>query len=136
MILAPSGMTIRTLNRTDAERQADALLAVDAIGWTRENLLTDLPDKWQLSFAMWPGPVGYAILSRKPSGVHLHHLAVREELRNQGLGSRMIAECLARGVVTLKVHHANAGAIRLYQKHGFVLASEGEYRWMTVLDPH
>lgn len=118
-----------------AERDAEAILAIDPIGWTRDNLLFDLPEKWALSFVVWPGLTAYAVLSRKETGVHLHHLAVSPNIRGNGLGARMLAECLYRGVRTLKVHRTNRGAIRFYERHGFEFTSGGEYRWMRLGAP-
>lgn len=54
-------------------------------------------------------------------------LAVRDEFRNQGIGSALMDEftvrCLARKVssIELEVRKSNAGAIRFYERLGFTI---------------
>lgn len=54
-------------------------------------------------------------------------LAVRDEFRNQGIGSILMDEfttrCLARKVISieLEVRKSNAGAIRFYERLGFTI---------------
>lgn len=95
--------------------------------WTAENLLRELPEKWRLSLiAMEHGtPAAYAVISRKPQSVHLHHLIVGPGHRGGGLGGRLLRRWLdaarAEGVslATLKVHDSNARALDFYRAHGF-----------------
>lgn len=79
-------------------------------------------------------PVGYAVLSVKPSSAswdvgerigELETLAVSPEARGQGVGSRLIAACRERlraeGITHwgVAVVEANAEATRLYERVGF-----------------
>ena len=123
-------MMIRTLTKEEAERYVDSILGIGAEGWTRDHLLLDLPDKWTLSFAAWPGPMAYAILSRKPTGVHLHHFVVAPNEREHGVGAIMIKEAIRRAgdSISLKVFRNNNIAIRFYKSHSFEIIDErGEY---------
>jgi len=60
--------------------------------------------------------------------IHINNLAVRPELRGQGLASRLLAEVmtemerLGATSATLEVRRSNAPALLLYAKAGFVEA--------------
>jgi len=60
--------------------------------------------------------------------IHINNLAVRPELRGQGLASRLLAEVMAEAALsgahhaTLEVRRSNLPALRLYAKAGFVEA--------------
>lgn len=66
--------------------------------------------------------------------VHIFRIAVDPEWRRQGIGSRLVRECLqaahSRGVTAavLEVRPSNAEAIQLYRKFGFqVIATRPGY---------
>jgi GNAT superfamily N-acetyltransferase len=70
-------------------------------------------------------PVGRCYLLPGPTEIKLLDLAVRERLRGQGIGSsvldRLCSVAERAGVpLRLTVWQANAGAIRLYRRLGFV----------------
>jgi ribosomal protein S18 acetylase RimI-like enzyme len=137
-------VVIRGLGKDELAANIDRFVAVagDVPGeyWTAENFLRELPEKWTLSLAAWHGeiPVGYAILSRRPSGaVHLHHFMIAAGARDHGLGGRLLAAALARcreqscPEVTLKVATDSVAAQRFYLRHGFAdEGREGDYRKM------
>lgn len=60
--------------------------------------------------------------------IHINNLAVRPELRGQGLASRLLTDVMAELAVagatraTLEVRRSNVPALRLYAKAGFVEA--------------
>lgn len=60
--------------------------------------------------------------------IHINNLAVRPELRGQGLASRLLADVMAESAglggvsATLEVRRSNTPALRLYAKAGFVEA--------------
>jgi len=68
----------------------------------------------------------FASLQREVEG-RILIFAIQPELRNRGLGSRMLREfllvCLSRGMraVTLEVRVSNESAIRFYTRHGYRL---------------
>ena len=114
----------------DAHEAAFLAIARDVQGeyWAREHFLRDLPEKWQLSFAVMidDEPVGYAIMSRPEAGrVHLHHLMLRADKRGQGIGQRMLMQCRSHAqaagarTLSLKVAAGADRARRLYCAHGF-----------------
>lgn len=60
--------------------------------------------------------------------IHINNLAVRPELRGQGLASRLLADVMVEAALagahhaTLEVRRSNLPALRLYAKAGFVEA--------------
>lgn len=68
---------------------------------------------------------GFCAFWRVAEQIHINNLAIRPELRGQGLGSRLlhavIAEARRLGAsrATLEVRRSNVQAIRLYQRAGF-----------------
>ena len=60
--------------------------------------------------------------------IHINNLAVRPDLRGQGLGSRLLADVMAESArmgaesATLEVRRSNTPALRLYAKAGFTEA--------------
>jgi len=60
--------------------------------------------------------------------IHINNLAVRPELRGQGLASRLLAGVMAESArmgadsATLEVRRSNTPALRLYAKAGFIEA--------------
>lgn len=109
--------------------------------WEREHFLYDLPQKWDLSFALFfRGKLaGYAILSRKnDSTVHLHHFMLEPDSRGLGIGGRMMGEVERRArdagaaTLSLKFRAGNIRARRFYERFGLGLSGpEGGYRMMT-----
>lgn len=128
---------IKTLSKPLVEKHMAALIAIAADVpneyWTEEHFFAERPRKWELSFGVWKERlVGYAILSQSVH-VHIHHFMIARPERNRGLGKIMIEEAITRAgdtPLTLKVHKDNHGAIRFYQRHGFVKTNENEYIFM------
>lgn len=66
--------------------------------------------------------------------VHIHRIAVSPEWRRQGIGSRLVGECLQRArrrgvtAVVLEVRPSNTEAVALYRRFGFqVIATRPGY---------
>lgn len=96
-------------------------ISSDVSPWTAENFLRDAPRKWDLSFALWTTiPVAYCIMSERESVIHIHQFMVAPHVRNAGVGASLLAEAEARGASSLKVNPSNTGAIRFYERHGWV----------------
>ena len=59
--------------------------------------------------------------------VHIHHIAVRRDLRRMGIATRLMQEMIRRAIVndgrwgTLEVRPSNVAAIHFYEKLGFVI---------------
>ncbi|MDX2066733.1 MAG: ribosomal protein S18-alanine N-acetyltransferase [Fimbriimonadaceae bacterium] len=72
---------------------------------------------------------GYVDVWMVVDEAHITNVAVREELRRNGIGRRLVRigleEAKARGAVaaTLEVRASNAPAIQLYEQMGFVRAA-------------
>lgn len=109
--------------------------------WEQEHFLHDLPQKWELSFAVFSRDklAGYAILSRKDdSSVHLHHFMLGPDSRGLGIGGRMMEEVERRArdagaaTLSLKFRTGNIRVQRFYERCGLQLSGpEAGYRMMT-----
>ena len=128
--MAPgASLRIDTLTVDRARELADVLLSMNADStwddWTASQLLSDRQEKWVRSLIAYVDerPVGWAVASRTPTSVHLHHLVVAPEMRGGGIGKELVLALLERnrdaGRFTLKVHRSNAAAARFYRRLGF-----------------
>ena len=66
--------------------------------------------------------VAYYCLSEEADGFELDDFYVLPEYRNRGIGTRILSRCVAglKKPVWLYVFSENHGAIRLYERFGFV----------------
>ncbi|MCX6250380.1 MAG: N-acetyltransferase [Bacteroidetes bacterium] len=95
--------------------------------WTRENFLSDLPDKWLLSIFAESDrkTAGFSINSHKEDALHIHYFFVFKEYRKLFLGNKMLDHCvkiakendLSR--LTLKCNFENYKAVNFYFRNGF-----------------
>lgn len=108
----------------------------DYSDWGPEQFLSELPDKYALSFIVLDdGIAGYSVMSRKwPGRVHIHHFMIDPKKRNLGFGQIMLCEAARRAgnlPLSLKVPPFNVGAIRFYERHGFAIEKqEADSYWM------
>jgi ribosomal-protein-alanine N-acetyltransferase len=70
------------------------------------------------------GLVGYCVCSRYDTVWHIMNVAVAPEHRREGIATELLADLFARvdepePRFTLEVRRSNAGAIALYERHGF-----------------
>lgn len=125
---------LQPLSKSEAIDYLPQLMVIDAktLGepWGPEQWLMNLPSKWKLSWLLlYKGrPIGFLIASRKESALHIHRFAVAVKERGKGIGMLLIASAAQRALeqgclnITLKVHHANPGAIVFYTRLGFAAA--------------
>jgi ribosomal protein S18 acetylase RimI-like enzyme len=143
---AAAGTRLEPLTRARAEELADELLAMSADSdwddWDRTNLLSDRPAKWDLSLLVTESgePVAWAVVSRTPESLHLHHIVVSPARRSSGVGALLVRELIERvapGRLTLKVHPDNVAAARFYERLGFTEgpASPSGYRSYAIDTP-
>jgi ribosomal-protein-alanine N-acetyltransferase len=77
-------------------------------------------------------PVGFLVAWHVVDELHVLNVATAMSERRRGVGSRLVDEALAYAkaqsvrLVLLEVRRSNEPAIRLYEKHGFVLAGVRE----------
>ena len=66
--------------------------------------------------------VAYFCLTNEPEGTEFDDFYVLEDYRNCGIGTKVLEHCLqyAEKTVYLYVFTRNVGAIRLYERFGFV----------------
>jgi GNAT superfamily N-acetyltransferase len=127
-----------------AAQLGPALLALNADSdwetWTLENLLADLPDKWQLSWLAMHGetPVGYIISSWRDGELRAHHMAVASSWRGQNVGRNLIgriALCAKeRGAlqITAKVPSRDQRAIRFHELCGWQVTDTGDPQYLQL----
>ena len=128
-------ITIDTLTRELAAGVGETLLSLnldtERERWTMDNLLLDLPLKWEFSsYALIGGlPVGYAIASHKEGAVHLHRIAVGENWRNKGVGQLLICNVASKAqkaslsLFTLKTYSSMSDVIEYYRRRGFEITN-------------
>ncbi len=68
---------------------------------------------------------GYLVYWHVADEIHLHNIAVRKDMKRQGIASRLLAETIGRSRLkgarwlTLEVRRSNQAAQRFYDKFGF-----------------
>ncbi len=117
-----------------AKEKSDEILALEhnwtAIGdeaWKIENLMMDLPLKWELSnAALYKGKIiGYQIGSLKNQAAYLHKIIVDGKLRSLGIGKKLLIaflnKCLEKNIerICFLARVDNVGAVKFYEKLGF-----------------
>lgn len=74
---------------------------------------------------------GFFATQHGPDGLQLDHLYIHPGFQGRGIGSAVLKQVLAeadeRGVAVLVGALKESASNRFYQRHGFVLASEGEW---------
>lgn len=127
-----------TIDRTLAERDLDAIVAIERASftnpWTREMYLRELqnPDVSFLYVLRVPekGIVAFCSFWLVLDEVHINNLAVLREFQGQGLGTAILEHAIEaaakRGAnrATLEVRRSNAPARRLYERLGFRTVEE------------
>ena len=98
-----------------------------------ESFLYDLKDKFELSQLVFKDSnlIGYAILSRKETTIHIHKFVIKSEFSSKGYGKMLMVklqETLINEKLTLKVEKSNLNAIIFYLKKKFIFTmSMNEY---------
>lgn len=104
----------------------DAIVRIEEAGrgrWTRDQFAEEL----NLSFSEVhvleiDGQIaGFAVAWRVAGDIQINNIAIRPDLRRQGLGTTLLMHA-ARGrggKVFLEVDETNTAAIRFYEKNGF-----------------
>lgn len=94
------------------------------LAWVRKKIQTQISaytSVWQEG-----DKVAYFCLSDEPEGAELDDFYVLSEYRNCGIGSEVLEHCLkhAQKQVYLYVFTQNIGAIRLYERFGFITTKQ------------
>jgi len=75
--------------------------------------------------------VGFYAARPSPEGLRLDHLYIHPEVQSRGIGSHVLKSILAEadesGVTVLVGALKESASNRFYQRHGFAIASEGEW---------
>lgn len=101
--------------------------------WTERIFKSELTSPLSTVLVIRTGPgegsrvAGYTVYWRVADEIHLHNIAVRRELRRQGVASRLLDEMIRRADrgksrwISLEVRQGNLAAQRMYAKFGFSL---------------
>lgn len=123
-----------TLTKVLAEQTVMSMVSLDATrfeaGWTRDNFLANLLDKWQLSVLACDEQkqiVGFVIASRFcDSKVHIHRIAVDDKFGGKGVGKTLLAGVAERAVGCVEMIlecPTTATVTGFYQTLGFARTS-------------
>ena len=124
------------IERVSTAADLDAVLEIEAASFynptTREWYESELqrPDVCYVYVLRTPTHhvAGFCAFWKVVDQIHINNLAVRPELRGQGLGGHMLAAILDAATrlgaphATLEVRRSNEAARRLYERVGFALA--------------
>ena len=114
-------LIVRRAEARDAEAITELEKVCFSQPWSYESIYHDVAEN-KLSFylaAETEGKViGYAGIWNIAGEGHITNVAVSPEYRRKGVGESGVLSH------TLEVRKSNAGALRLYEKHGFKIAGE------------
>ncbi len=125
-------LVIRDASDRDIDRLEELEKLCFSMPWTKEQLISQLPDDMHVFLAADIGGemAGYVGMMHVVDEGYISNVAVAPEYRRRGIAdaliSALIARCeaLALAFVTLEVRRGNAGAVALYKKHGFLPVGE------------
>ena len=141
-------MTIKNLSKNVVLRNLRTILKIDHSQfkgretWEKENFLSELPSKFDLS--LWAQDsgrlIGFLIASKRENTCHIHRIAVDPSMTGEGIGSKMIAElekiCLKKKIFKIDADTFKKGAIRnFYLKNGFILIPFKEQKKYALKKP-
>ena len=125
-------MTAFAIRRLELD-DLDAIEAIESVSypapWSRGMFTSELSKQSSLSLAAVDATgtlVGYLVLSRYVDAWHVMNVATAPSWRRRGVATALLEQVFAttredvRRGYTLEVRVSNAGAIRLYEKLGFV----------------
>lgn len=126
------GLLIRDAAAADIDRLEELEKECFSLPWTREQLISQLPDDMHVFLIAELGGMaaGYVGMMHVVDEGYISNVAVAPEYRRRGIADALIAaltarcEALSLAFVTLEVRRGNAPAIALYEKHGFVPVGE------------
>ena len=105
----------------------------DELRWTEDQILINLPSKWEVSIGVFDNNqlVAFSFNSVKTDILYIHALFISEEYRSTGLSHKMMTEMnsimksLNLNKIGLKVGFRNTQALRFYLSEGFEIIDIG-----------
>jgi ribosomal protein S18 acetylase RimI-like enzyme len=81
--------------------------------------------------------IGRLLVNKEEKKAHLVDIAILHNFRSQGFGSFLLKKLKSEAeIVGLSVYKTNFGAIKLYEKHGFIVTEDDgmylEMEWKNV----
>jgi ribosomal-protein-alanine N-acetyltransferase len=123
--LSTDGITVRSLSFSDLPQ----VIAIERRSfpspWSLSMFVLELskPSGMALAAVKDAQIIGYLICARYDEAFHVMDIAVDPDHRRQGAAGALISALIARAGedanYTLEVRVSNAGAITLYERHGF-----------------
>lgn len=133
--------TIYTFCKDLIERyETDAIDFEKVLSWCKRKITASLSEYYRI--LRDSDIVGYFHLRPEENGtLELDDLYIHESFRGQGIASVLLNELCASAdekgqTLLLYVFKQNEGAVRLYERHGFVISDKaGNSRWIMVRKP-
>ena len=133
--------TIYTFCKDLIERyETDAIDFEKVLSWCKRKITASLEEYRRI--LRDSDIVGYFHLCPEENGtLELDDLYIHESFRGQGIASVLLNELCASAdekgqTLLLYVFKQNEGAVRLYERHGFVISDKaGNSRWIMVRKP-
>ena len=104
------------------------------MNWTSDNLLMELPSKWDVSLAALhrSGDLcGFSINSLRENSLYIHLLLVSESLRSQGIGAALLARACELAAeyshvmcIRLRTTISWTDTLKFYERNGFFVREE------------
>ncbi len=132
-------MIIQPMNTSDL----DSILEIERTSflhpWSRESFLSEMKNRNARNYIITKDPgkpletavlrsvYGYACFNVAADELHLLKMAIKQEMRQKKVATRLLQECLSQAAsesleyAFLEVRRTNETAIRLYEKLGFCL---------------
>lgn len=119
-------LSLHDMHAADLDEVAAVERQVQSFPWTRQNFVDGLAAGYRGWIVRRLGALlGFALVMDAPDMAHLLVIGVRPDAQRQGVGTRLLRECVAHcqraglPALTLEVRPSNAQAIAFYQRHGF-----------------
>jgi ribosomal-protein-alanine N-acetyltransferase len=127
--LTPPALDIRRLTYADLPQVIAIERRAFPTPWSLAMFVLELskPSGVCLAAVRDDGVIGYCICSRYDTVFHIMNVAVEPTLRRAGIATALLTELFERvddpdARFTLEVRTSNAGAMQLYERHGFLAA--------------
>lgn len=127
-VASPVGTQVKSMTEADLPEVMEIEKISFPTPWSKESYLAELEnDSAKYRVVRLEGRlVGYGGMWLIIDEAHITNIAVHPDFRQQGIGERLLSELIGLAKqhqavgVTLEVRPSNQGALRLYQKLGFL----------------
>lgn len=126
---APGAVDVQRLRYQDLPQVIAIERRAFPAPWSLAMFVLELSKPAGVCLAAWQGQhlVGYCVCSRYDTVWHIMNIAVEPDLHRTGIATAILEDLLARfpdpqTQFTLEVRQSNVAGLRLYERHGFMIA--------------